>query len=183
MDEAVALGHAISAVAGYCAGRGPSEVESDIAATRGIAMVRLVEMDRSALRAWLRPSFSAESAWYGLVNTLEGLPTRLEEASWLTRPYWRCVIEIKRELVDASREGIRKYLGQAASYLLTGPKLGFLVVLDLCSQKEWSLTVEDNCWIERVQGAGDSAPRAIVVWRIPGGRPAPSSVKTPVTTV
>lgn len=402
LDEAAALNHAVSAVAGYCTGRSPREVESDIALTRAIAGARLVDMDRAALRGWLRPSFASETAWYGLVSALEGLPRRLEEASWLdavpvlrqlgrlresltvelaserlraavidrtagslvareglrahvrswaddpstppeereqaqslletmaqvrgvgpgkssggtgeapdgsidplqalarlddlgygsalvgkleqvyvqltdalrghpdytgtvgsdirvliknmirflahcldvtpsaaegffdflfalkdevplerelqkslwhslclsadgipqhqiqretpdigagradisiTRPDWRCVIEIKRELVDASREGIRKYLGQAASYLLTGPKLGFLVVLDLCSQRAWSLTVEDNCWIEQVQGAADSAPRVIVVWRIPGGRPAPSSVKTPVMAV
>lgn len=399
MDEAAALDHAVSAVAGYCRGRNSREVESDIALARAIAGSRLVEMDRSALRGWLRPSFASETAWYGLVSALEGLPLRLEEASWLnavpvlrqlgrlreslagdlasdglraavidrtagslvareglrahvrawaddpgtppeerkhaqalletmaqaggvgpgkpsggtgeapdgspdplqalarldnlghgnplvgkleqvyiqltdalrghpdytgtvrsdirvliknmirflahcldvtpsaadgffdflfalrdeaplerelqkslwhslclsadgipqhqihretpdigtgradvsiTRPDWRCVIEIKRELIDASREGIRKYLGQAASYLLTGPKLGFLVVLDLCSQKAWSLTVEDNCWVEQVQGPADSAPRAIIVWRIPGGRPAPSSVKTPI---
>ncbi len=402
MDEAIALNHAIAAVTGFCTGRSATEVESNIAMTRVIAVSRLMEMDRSALRGWLRPSLSSEVAWYGLVNTLEGLPLRLEEASWLnavpvlqqlgrlrecltwapvsdglraavinrtarsliareglrahvrswaddpgtpaeerehaqalletmeqasgvgpgkpgggtggapdgpsdpllalaglddlghgnalvgkleqvyvqltdalrghpdyigpvrsdvriliknmirflahcldvtpsaadgffdflfavedeaplerelqkslwhslclsadgipqhqihretpdvgagradisvTRPDWRCVIEIKRELVDASREGISKYLGQAASYLLTGPKLGFLVVLDLCSQKKWSLTVEDNCWIEHVQGEADSAPRAIIVWRIPGGRPAPSSVKTPVMAV
>lgn len=402
MDEAAALNHAVSAVAGYCTGRSPTEVESEIAFTRAIAGARLLEMDRAALRGWLRPSFASETAWYGLVSALEGLPLKLEEPSWLnavpvlrqlgrlresltvelasgglraavidrtasslvareglrthvrswaddpgtppeereqaqalletmaqvsgvgpgkpsggtggapggstnplqalarlddlghgsalvgkleqvyvqltealrghpdyigtigsdirvliknmirflahcldvtptaadgffdflfalkdefplerelqkslwhslclsadgipqhqiqretpdigagradisiTRPHWRCVIEIKRELVDASREGIRKYLGQAASYLLTGPKLGFLVVLDLCSQRDWSLTVEDNCWIEQVQGATDSAPRMIVVWRIPGGRPAPSSVKTPVMAV
>ena len=402
LDEAAALNHAVSAVAGYCTGRSPTEVESEIAFTRAIAGARLLEMDRAALRGWLRPSFASETAWYGLVSALEGLPLRLEEPSWLnavpvlrqlgrlresltvelaseglraavidrtagslvareglrthvrswaddpgtppeereqaqalletmaqvsgvgpgkpsggtggapggstnpfqalarlddlghgsalvgkleqvyvqltealrghpdytgtigsdirvliknmirflahcldvtpsaadgffdflfalkdefplerelqkslwhslclsadgipqhqiqretpdigagradisiTRPDWRCVIEIKRELVDASREGIRKYLGQAASYLLTGPKLGFLVVLDLCSQRDWSLTVEDNCWIEQVQGATDSAPRMIVVWRIPGGRPAPSSVKTPVMEV
>ncbi|WP_284876681.1 hypothetical protein [Brevundimonas sp. MEB006b] len=402
MDEAAALGHAVSAVAGYCTGRSPTEVESDIALTRAIAGSRLVEMDRAALRGWLSPSFASETAWYGLVSALEGLPLRLQEASWLnavpvlrqlgrlreslaagpasdglraavidrtagslvareglrahvrawaddagtppeeranaealletmaqaggggpgkpsggtgeapdgspdllqalarldelghgaalvgklervyvqltdalrghpdytgtvrsdvrvliknmirflahcldvtptaadgffdflfalkdevplerelqkslwhslclsadgvpqhqihretpdigagradisvTRPDWRCIIEIKRELVDASREGIRKYLGQAASYLLTGPKLGFLVVLDLCSQKDWSLTVEDNCWVEQVQGAADSAPRAIIVWRIPGGRPAPSSVRTPTMAV
>jgi hypothetical protein len=400
MDEAAALNHAVSAIAGYCAGRSPAEVDADIASTRKIAEQRLMEMDRSALRAWLRPSFASETAWYGLVSALEGLPRRLEEASWLnavpvlrqlgrlresliagpaseglhaavvartagslvareglrahvrawandaatppperahaeallramaqaegggpgkpgggtreaphgspdplqalarlddlgqgtalvgkleqvyiqltdalhghrdytgtvrsdvrvlikhmirflahcldmtpsaaegvfgflfasqdedplekelqkslwhslclnadgfpqhqinrethdigagradisiTRPDWRCVIEIKRERVDASSEGIRKYLGQAASYLVTGPRLGFLVVLDLCSQKDWSLTVEDNCWVEEVQGAGDSAPRAIVVWRIPGRRPAPSSVKTPLS--
>jgi hypothetical protein len=96
----------------------------------------------------------------------------------IARPDWRAVIEIKRELDDPSRDGIRKYLGQAATYELTGPRIGFLVVLDLCSQKEWPLTLQDNCWIEAVAGSGDSQPRLVVVWRIPGMRRAPSDTRT-----
>ena len=94
-------------------------------------------------------------------------------------PGWRMIIEVKRESADASRPGISKYLGQAASYLLTGPRIGFLVVLDLCSQKQWPLTLADNCWVEAVKGLGDSEPRLIVVFRIPGMRPVPSDVVTP----
>lgn len=399
MEEAAALHHAVSAVAGFCAGRPHDEVDADIASTSEIAGTRLMEMDRSALRSWLRPSIASETEWYILVSALSGLPRRLDEASWLNalpvlrqlgrlresltigrfsnglgpavidrtagslvareglrshvkawaddpatppgerghaqslleamenangrapgkphggtgeapdgsndllptlaslealgnrtaltgkldevyvrltnaldghpdyrgdvrhdvrvliaalirflahcldvtpsgargfldflfaagdeaplerelqtslwhtlrlgapvfaqhqiireppdigagradiaviRSDWQCVIEIKRERMDASRKGIAKYLGQAASYLVTGPKLGFLVVLDLCSQKDWSLTLEDNCWVENVKGPGDSLGRAIVVWRIPGHRPAPSGVRTPV---
>ena len=56
-------------------------------------------------------------------------------------PSWRLVIEVKREAANASRAGIRQYLGQAASYELTGPRIGVLVVLDLCSQKDWTLTL------------------------------------------
>ncbi|WP_031364644.1 hypothetical protein [Caballeronia sordidicola] len=92
---------------------------------------------------------------------------------------WRMIIEVKRESSDASREGISQYLGQAAAYLLTGPRIGFLVVLDLCSQKQWPLTLADNCWVESVKGPGDSEPRIIVVWRIPGMRPVPSAITTP----
>lgn len=92
---------------------------------------------------------------------------------------WRNVIEVKRELADASRAGLCAYLGQAASYLLTGPRIGFLVVLDLCSQKGWALTLEDNCWVETIQTASDNVPRKVLVFRIPGCRKTPSSVKTP----
>lgn len=97
----------------------------------------------------------------------------------IVRPTWRPVIEIKRELADASRDVIRKYLGQAASYTLTGPRLGFLVVLDLCSQGEWTLPLEDNCWIETVSSPDDSVCRSVVVIRIPGWRKTPSQVSTP----
>ena len=97
----------------------------------------------------------------------------------VVRPHWRMVVEIKRELDDCSRSGIRKYLGQASSYELTGPLIAFLVVLDLQSQKEWPLPLQDNCWVEKVGGPGDSQPRLVCVWRIPGARRAPSATKTP----
>ena len=98
----------------------------------------------------------------------------------VVRPGWRMVVEIKRELEDASRDGIRKYLGQAATYELTGPRIGFLVVLDLVSQRGWPLTLADNCWVESVQAMGDSAARMVCVWRIPGARQPPSKTKTPI---
>jgi hypothetical protein len=97
----------------------------------------------------------------------------------IVRSTWRPVLELKREPNNASRENIRAYLGQAAAYELTGPRIGFLVVLDVCSQKDWALTIEDNVWVERVQSSDDSQPRLITVWRIPGMRTTPSSVKTP----
>ncbi len=97
----------------------------------------------------------------------------------IVRPSWRIVIEIKRETRNASVKGIGKYLGQACTYVLTDQRIAFLIVLDLCSQKTWPLTIEDNCWIEWVQGPGDSQPRAIVVFRIPGMRAPPSGMRTP----
>lgn len=99
----------------------------------------------------------------------------------ITCAEWQMVAELKRESSDASRAGISKYLGQAATYLLTGPRIGFLVVLDLCSQKQWPLTLADNCWVESVKGPGDTEPRIIAVWRIPGMRPVPSDIRTPLS--
>jgi hypothetical protein len=87
------------------------------------------------------------------------------------------------ELDDASRGGLRQYLGQAASYQLTGPRIGFLVALDLCSQKAWAFTLEDNCWVETIQAVGDSVPRKVVVFRVPGCRKLPWSIKTPPGSV
>jgi len=101
----------------------------------------------------------------------------------IIRPAWRIVIEVKRELANASREGIARYLGQAASYTQTGPRVGFLVVLDLVHQKLWPLTIEDNVWVEAVAGDADTAPRYVVVVRIPGRRLAPSSLHTPDRTL
>jgi hypothetical protein len=97
----------------------------------------------------------------------------------IIRPNWRIVIEVKRELEDASREGIRRYLGQAASYTLTGPKIGVLMVLDLCSQKRWTLALDDNCWVESVGSEDDTIRRLVVVFRVPGMRVLPSATRTP----
>ncbi|WP_300535598.1 hypothetical protein [Sphingosinicella sp.] len=130
------------------------------------------------------------SLWTSLRLQLHGFPQHviIREAPDIgagradiavVRPTWRPVIEIKRELVDASRNGIRKYLGQAASYALTGPRLSFLVVLDLCSQREWTLALEDNCWVETVESLDDSVFRSVVVLRIPGARKTPSKIATP----
>jgi hypothetical protein len=92
---------------------------------------------------------------------------------------WRMVAELKREWTDASPNGLAKYLGQAGTYSIDGPRISFLVVLDLCEQKNWPLGLEDNCWVEKVQTAADSVPRIVVVFRIPGRRPVPSSIETP----
>lgn len=97
----------------------------------------------------------------------------------IVRPDWRIVVEVKRELHDASREGIRKYLGQAATYTLTGPRISFLLVLDLCGQKDWALTLTDNLWVEMISDLGETTPRMVCVCRIPGFRKPPSSVVTP----
>jgi hypothetical protein len=97
----------------------------------------------------------------------------------VVRPDWRMVVEVKREVADCSRNGIRKFLGQAANYELTGPRIGFLIVLDLQSQKTWPLTMQDNFWVEEVRGEEDSVSRLICVCRIPGARKAPSETKTP----
>ncbi|WP_234775314.1 hypothetical protein [Paraburkholderia tropica] len=97
----------------------------------------------------------------------------------IVREDWTLVAELKREMSNASRDGLKQYLGQAATYMSTGPRVSFLIVADLCSQKKWSLTLADNCWVESVRTSQDSEPRKVVVFRIPAMLPVPSDVVTP----
>lgn len=94
-------------------------------------------------------------------------------------PGWRMVAELKRESTDASPDGLAKYLGQAATYQIDGPRISFLVVLDLCSQRTWPLTLDANCWVETMRTVTEPTPRMVVVFRVPGLRPVPSRIVTP----
>jgi hypothetical protein len=99
----------------------------------------------------------------------------------ITRDRWQLVLELKREIADASRDGLAKYLGQAATYPVSQSRISFLVVLDVCRQRKWPLMLDDNSWVDRVQGPGDSKPRLVIVMRIPGQRPVPSHIVTPTS--
>jgi hypothetical protein len=94
-------------------------------------------------------------------------------------PTWRFIIEVKRESSDASRDGLKKYLGQTAAYVSTRPRIGMLAALDICGQKNWAFDFDDNCWNEAIDlaQATDGIDRRIIVVRIPGSRTVPSSVK------
>lgn len=94
-------------------------------------------------------------------------------------PTWRCVIEVKRELENSSRESLKQYLGQTSAYQATQPKIGFLVVLDLCSQINGALSIDENCWLEEIKFKGETEARNVVVIRIPGRRKMPSKVTSP----
>lgn len=86
------------------------------------------------------------------------------------------VIELKKETRDASREGLRKYLGQAASYHATNIRLGFLGVLDL-SRREGEVTphLGDSVWVDQYFMQESIRTRDIVVFRVAGNLPRPSS--------
>ena len=132
---------------------------------------------QSALFTWLRIQLLGFPQHTVISEAYDVAAGRADIA--VIRPNWRIPIEVKRELQDASRTGIRKYLGQSASYALTGPRFGFLVVLDLCTQKQWTLTLEDNCWVEDVTSQEDTISRKILVFRVPGMRSIPSATITP----
>lgn len=87
-------------------------------------------------------------------------------------------VEIKRDSKDCSFEAIRsKYLGQAAEYLGTDVKLGFLMVLDLTDKSSGMNSIESNVKVEIVKKDNDPIERAIVVIVVPGNRKTPSKIK------
>jgi hypothetical protein len=132
---------------------------------------------QSAMFEWLHISFSGFKNHQVLREVPDFAKGRTDIAIVLAD--WTLVAELKREISDASRNGLAKYLGQAAAYVLAGPRISFLVVVDLCLQKKWGLTLADNCWVETVQTENDSVPRMVIVFRIPGMLPLPSNVVTP----
>ena len=87
---------------------------------------------------------------------------------------FRFVIELKRELSDATKESIKKYLPQPAVYQATDIAVGMLVVLDLASA-EPPAHLRDNVWVECIPSAeSDGTERFVLVVRIPGNRKPPS---------
>lgn len=90
-------------------------------------------------------------------------------------------VECKRELIDASRGGLRAYLGQAAVYTDTSAALGILLVLDLTTPPTGAPDLYSSIWVERVRREREDDPRFIVVARLPGNAPVPSATRTPTT--
>lgn len=87
------------------------------------------------------------------------------------------IFEVKRELANSSFENIRKkYLGQAAEYQNTGPKLGGLLVLDLTKDGGSPGSIEDNVKVEIINNNG-VPERAIFVVKVVGNRLTPSKIK------
>jgi hypothetical protein len=87
-------------------------------------------------------------------------------------------VEIKRDSKDCSFEAIRsKYLGQAAEYLVTDVKLGFLMVLDITDKSSGMRSIESNVKVEIIKKENDPIERAIVVIVVPGNRKTPSKIK------
>jgi hypothetical protein len=87
-------------------------------------------------------------------------------------------VEIKRDSKDCSFEAIRsKYLGQAAEYLVTDVKLGFLMVLDITDKSSGMESIESNVKVEIIKKENDPIERAIIVIVVPGNRKTPSKIK------
>lgn len=88
-------------------------------------------------------------------------------------------VECKRELKDASRDGLRAYLGQAAVYTNTDAALGILLALDLTTPSTGAPDLFSSIWVERVQREREEQPRYIVVARLSANAPDPSATRTP----
>jgi len=86
-------------------------------------------------------------------------------------------VEIKRDWKDCSFELLKsKYLGQAAEYLNTDVKIGFLMVLDLTDKSSGIRSIESCIKVEVVKKVNDPVERAIVVLVVPGNRKTPSKI-------
>jgi hypothetical protein len=112
--------------------------------------------------------------------------TRLEERDvaagradvTITRSH-RFVIEIKRELADASRQAIHAaYGGQAAAYSTGGPRISLEMVLDLTDHSEGVVSLAQSVWVDEVLTGGEF--RHVVVVVVRGNRPTPRQTKTGV---
>lgn len=95
---------------------------------------------------------------------------------------FRFVVELKRETSDTSREGLRQYLGQAVFYQSTDAKLGLLLVLDLTEKPSGPRDMEKAVWVDRSRPTPESDWRYVVVFLVPGNRPAPSAALTAEST-
>jgi hypothetical protein len=91
----------------------------------------------------------------------------------------RIVIEVKRELQDASFDALTKsYAGQTSDYQNVSIRLGFLLVLDLTEAKRAG-TPHMRSLVEcrSVLRAGEDAPRYVVIVKVPGRRYTPHAVR------
>lgn len=89
----------------------------------------------------------------------------------------RLVIEVKREDVDASHEGLRtRYGAQASEYSNTNARIGFLLVLDRTRTDGTSGDLEEKFSVQTVTKMGDTEPRILVLAVMPGKRKRPSDL-------
>jgi hypothetical protein len=91
---------------------------------------------------------------------------------------FRFVVEVKRELNDASTEGLCQYLGQSVLYHSTDVKLGLLLVLDLTEKPSGSKSLEKSIWVDRSRPTVSDDWRYVVVAVVPGNRRKPSETRT-----
>ncbi|MBY5705801.1 hypothetical protein HFO38_24310 [Rhizobium leguminosarum] len=88
----------------------------------------------------------------------------------------RFIIEVKRELSDASFDNIlRSYGAQAKTYQATNVKVGFLFVLDLSKNVQSTPDIENCIQIRRGVLFDDGIDRGMILLRMPGNRIPPSS--------
>jgi hypothetical protein len=94
-------------------------------------------------------------------------------------PRFAFYIECKREEGNASREALRKYLGQTRAYTVTDVAFVVLLVLDLTDHSEGFSDLYSSVWIDRVRVGAEETERFVLVARVPGNRTLPSDTRTP----
>lgn len=90
----------------------------------------------------------------------------------------RMVIEIKREMDDASFDSLAShYAGQTTDYQNVSIRLGFLLVLDLTAPKvEGTPHLRSLMQCHSIQRIGETEPRHVVIVKVPGRRYLPSDI-------
>lgn len=90
----------------------------------------------------------------------------------------RMVIEIKREISDASFESLAAhYAGQTTDYQNISIRLGFLLVLDLTAPKlDGTPHIRSLIECRAIQRSGEMEPRHVVIAKVPGRRYLPSAI-------
>ncbi|KPM50616.1 hypothetical protein ACG83_39450 [Frankia sp. R43] len=83
-------------------------------------------------------------------------------------------VECKIEDNDATADGLRRYVHQAAEYQKAKASFAILLALDKTVGAEGAVNLIDSIWIEHVQREGEQEPCNIVVIRVPGGRENPN---------
>ncbi|EON23721.1 hypothetical protein CF8_2383 [Nocardioides sp. CF8] len=110
--------------------------------------------------------------------------TRLEERDVaagradvsVTRSH-RFVIEVKRELSDASRAALHAaYGGQAAAYSAGGPRVSLVLVLDLTDHSDGVPSLTNSVWVDEVLAGGET--RHVITVVVRGNRPTPRQTMT-----
>jgi len=88
----------------------------------------------------------------------------------------RVVVELKRELADASRDALETHYGaQAASYQATDYPFGVVLVLDLTQEQSGTAAhLEDLVWVSNARVEGRD--RWLVWCVVPGRRVTPSQL-------
>ena len=88
----------------------------------------------------------------------------------------RVVVELKRELAEASHEGLEAAYGaQAASYQATDYPFGVVLVLDLSADQTGAAPhLDDLVWVHKCEAEGRD--RWLVWCVVPGRRVTPSQL-------
>lgn len=136
------------------------------------------------------PPFGEESLQKDVYRWLGNSPlrayTRLEERDVaagradisVTRLH-RFVIEVKRELSNASPQALHlAYGGQAAAYSAGGPRISLEMVLDLTDHSDGVPSLTSSVWVDEVLAGGET--RQVVTVVVRGNRPTPRQTRTGV---
>lgn len=90
----------------------------------------------------------------------------------------RFIIEVKRELSDASHTALVEAYGpQTAGYTVVGPALSMALVLDLTNHSQGVPSLRDSVWVDEVPIEGGT-PRHVVTVVVRGNRPTPRQIRT-----